>query len=132
AIRIKSGKMLLAHGFLRKVFEIFERFKTPIDMITTSEVGVSITIDNSKNLDDIIDELKMFGTVSADRNMTIVCVVGDLADKNVGFQSKITSALKDITIRMISYGGSSHNMSFLIHTEDKEKALNALNDSLFS
>ena len=101
-------------------------------MITTSEVGVSITIDNSKNLDDIIDELKMFGTVSADRNMTIVCVVGDLADKNVGFQSKITSALKDITIRMISYGGSSHNMSFLIHTEDKEKALNALNDSLFS
>ena len=131
AVRIKSGRMLLAHGFMRKVFEIFESYQTPIDMITTSEVGVSVSIDNEKNISGIVDELKKFGTVTVDRNMTIICVVGDLQSSNVGFQAQIVSALKDIPIRMISYGGSNYNISFLIDAQDKVKALNALSDNLF-
>ena len=123
--------MLLAHGFMRKVFEIFESYQTPIDMITTSEVGVSVSIDNEKNISGIVDELKKFGTVTVDRNMTIICVVGDLQSSNVGFQAQIVSALKDIPIRMISYGGSNYNISFLIDAQDKVKALNALSDNLF-
>jgi len=131
AIKIKSGRMLLAYGFMRKVFEIFESYKTPIDMITTSEVGVSLTIDNAKHLSEIVDELKKFGTVMVDENLVIICVVGDMNFENVGFQAKVVNALKDIPIRMVSYGGSNYNISFLVKAEDKEKALNALSDSLF-
>jgi len=131
AIKIKSGRMLLAHGFLRKVFEIFENYHTPIDMVTTSEVGVSVTIDKSKHLQEIVDDLKKFGTVSVDNDMTIICVVGDLESSNLGFQSKIVNALQNIPVRMISYGGSDYNISFLIKSEDKKRALQALSNELF-
>jgi aspartate kinase len=132
AIRIKSGRMLLAYGFLRKIFEIFETYQTPIDMITTSEVGVSLTIDNNRHLQEIVDELKKFGTVSVDKEMTIVCVVGDLQWNNVGFESKVVEAFKQIPVRMISYGGSDYNISFLIQSSDKQRALQALSDHLFN
>ncbi len=132
AIKIKSGRMLLAYGFLRKVFEIFESYQTPIDMVTTSEVGVSVTIDNTKNLKEIVDNLKKLGTVSVDENMVIICVVGDLQPVNVGFQSKAVQALKDVPVRMISYGGSNYNVSFLINADDKKAALKALSASLFN
>lgn len=131
-IKIKSGRMLLAYGFLRKVFEIFESYQTPIDMVCTSEVGVSLSIDNNKHLQDILDELKKFGTVSVDENMVIICVVGDLEWENVGFESKVVSALKDIPVRMISYGGSNYNISLLVKASDKVKALQALSDNLFN
>jgi aspartate kinase len=104
AIRIKSGRMLLAYGFLRKVFEIFESYRTPVDMVCTSEVGISMTIDNNKHLKEILDELKKIGTVSVDRDMVIICVVGDLTWDNIGFEAKVVEALKDIPVRMISYG----------------------------
>ena len=132
AIKIKSGRMLLAHGFLRKVFEIFENYHTPIDMITTSEVGVSVTIDKAKHLSEIVDDLKKYGTVTVDNDMTIICVVGDLEQSNLGFQAKIVNALQNIPVRMISYGGSNYNISFLIKAEDKKRALQALSDSLFN
>ena len=131
AIKITSSRMLLAYGFLRKVFEIFETYKTSIDMITTSEVGVSVSIDNTSNLNAIVDELKKFGHVQIDTNMCIICVVGDLDSKNIGFESKATEALKDIPVRMISYGGSNHNISFLISAKDKQHALQSLSDNLF-
>jgi aspartate kinase len=132
AIRIKSGRMLLAYGFLRKVFEIFESYRTPIDMVTTSEVGVSVTIDNTKHLNEILDDLKKLGTVSIDSDQVIICVVGDLQRDNAGFQSKIVNALNDIPIRMISYGGSNNNVSILVKAEDKKAALKALSASLFN
>ena len=132
AIKITSSRMLLAYGFLRKVFEIFESNKTSIDMIATSEVGVSVSIDNATNLDAIVNELKKFGHVHVDKDMCIICVVGDLEAENVGFESKATEALKDIPIRMISYGGSNHNISFLVAAEDKKKALQSLSDHLFN
>jgi len=132
AIKITSSRMLLAYGFLRKVFEIFESYKTSIDMIATSEVGVSVSIDNATHLDAIVNELKKFGHVQVDKEMCIICVVGDLDAQNVGFESKATEALKDIPIRMISYGGSNHNISFLISAEDKKKALQSLSDHLFN
>jgi aspartate kinase len=132
AIKIKSGRMLLAHGFLRKVFEIFESYHTPIDMVTTSEVGVSVSIDNAKRLDEIVDDLKKFGTVTVDNNMVIVCVVGDMPFDNIGFQAKVVNALSEIPVRMISYGGSNYNISFLIKAEDKKRALNALSAALFN
>lgn len=132
AINITSSRMLLAHGFLRKVFEIFESYKTSIDMITTSEVGVSVSIDNKTNLSSIVDELKKFGRVNVDEDMCIICVVGDLEWHNVGFEAKATEALKDIPVRMISYGGSNHNISFLISADDKKRALQALSDKLFN
>ncbi len=131
AIKIKSGRMLLAYGFMRKVFEIFETYKTSIDMITTSEVGVSVTIDNEKNLDHILDDLKKFGTVTIDRDMVIICVVGDLEWQNKGIEAAALDALKDIPVRMISYGGSNYNISFLVSKKDKVKALNLLSDHLF-
>ncbi|MDR2086870.1 MAG: aspartate kinase [Dysgonamonadaceae bacterium] len=131
AIKIKSGRMLLAHGFLRKVFEIFEFYQTAIDMVVTSEVGVSVTIDEDRYLPDILNDLKKYGTVTVEKNMTIVCVVGDLDWDNVGFESKAIHALKDIPVRMISYGGSNYNISFLIKSEDKQRALQALSDNLF-
>ena len=132
AIKIKSSRMLLATGFLRKIFEIFESYQTPIDMITTSEVGVSMSIDNDSHLDDIVDELKKFGTVTVDSDMCIICVVGDLEWSNLGFETIATDALKDIPIRMISYGGSNYNISFLIREADKKRALQNLSKTLFN
>jgi len=132
AIKIISGRMLLAYGFLRKVFEIFEYYQTPIDMVVTSEVAVSVTIDQTKHLDNILADLKKYGTVSIDTNMTIICVVGDLDWDNLGFESKAVQALKDVKVRMISYGGSNYNISFLIRTEDKTRALQALSTNLFT
>ncbi len=131
AIKIKSGRMLLAHGFLRKVFEIFESYQTSIDMITTSEVGVSVTIDNTKHLSEILDDLKKFGTVTVDENMVIICVVGDLEWSNIGFESNAMQAMKDIPVRMVSYGGSNYNISFLVKAEDKQRALQSLSQNLF-
>lgn len=131
AIKIKSSRMLLATGFLRKVFEIFESYQTPIDMITTSEVGVSMSIDNDSYLSEIVDELKKYGTVTVDKDMCIICVVGDLAWNNVGFETLVTDAMKNIPVRMISYGGSNYNISFLIKEEDKKRALQSLSDTLF-
>lgn len=132
AIKIKSGRMLLAYGFLRKVFEIFETYKTSIDMIATSEVGVSVTIDDERNLHSIVDDLKKFGTVTVDRDMVIICVVGDLEWQNRGFEAKALDALRDIPVRMISYGGSNYNISFLVRKEDKVEALNSLSKQLFN
>ncbi|MCD8193598.1 MAG: aspartate kinase [Tannerellaceae bacterium] len=132
AIKIKSGRMLLATGFLRKVFEIFENYQTPIDMVTTSEVGVSVTIDNCKHLDEIVDDLKKYGTVTVDKDMVIVCVVGDMEWDNLGFEASIVNALKDIPVRMISYGGSNYNVSLLVKATDKQRALKALSTHLFN
>lgn len=131
AIKIKSGRMLLAFGFLRKVFEIFESYKTPIDMITTSEVGVSVTIDNDRHLEEILDDLRKFSTVEVDYDQVIVCVVGDLVAENKGYANRIFEALKEIPIRMISYGGSEHNISLLVDANDKKDALQALSAKLF-
>ncbi len=132
AIKIKSSRMLLATGFLRKIFEIFESYNTPIDMLATSEVGVSMSIDNDKHLLDIVDELKKFGTVTVDQDMCIICVVGDLDWANVGFESLATEAMKNIPVRMISYGGSNYNISFLIREADKKQALQSLSNTLFN
>ncbi len=132
AIKIKSSRMLLATGFLRKVFEIFESNQTAIDMVCTSEVGVSMSIDNDSHLNEIVDELKKYGTVTVDRDMCIICVVGDLDWSNVGFETLATEALKDIPVRMISYGGSNYNISFLIKESDKKRALQNLSDTLFN
>ncbi len=131
AIKIKSSRMLLATGFLRKVFEIFESYQTPIDMICTSEVGVSMSIDNNSHLNEIVDELKKYGTVTVDKDMCIICVVGDLDWSNVGFETLATEAMKNIPVRMISYGGSNYNISFLIKEEDKKRALQSLSATLF-
>ena len=130
-IQINSSRMLLAYGFLRKVFEIFETYKTSIDMVCTSEVGVSVTIDNRSYLSDIVNELKKYGTVSVEEDMCIICVVGDLDSSNVGFEAKACLALKDIPVRMISYGGSSHNISFVVKAEDKKRTLQSLSETLF-
>lgn len=131
AIKIKSSRMLFATGFLRKVFEIFESYQTPIDMIATSEVGVSMSIDNDSHLNDIVNELKKYGTVTVDSDMCIICVVGDLDWSNVGFETIATDAMKNIPVRMISYGGSNYNISFLIREKDKKQALQNLSNVLF-
>jgi aspartate kinase len=123
--------MLMAYGFLRKVFEIFENYKTPIDMITTSEVSVSLTIDNSQNLDQIVKELKELGTVEIETNQTIICVVGDFRTERQGSAPEIFRALNSITLKMISYGGSNNSLSLLIDTKDKIKALKLLSKNLF-
>lgn len=132
AIRIKSSRMLLAYGFLCKVFSIFENYQTSIDMVCTSEVGISVTIDNTKYLPSILDDLKKYGTVTVDEDMCIICVVGDLQWDNIGFESLALSALKDIPVRMVSYGGSNYNISFLVRASDKKAALQALSDTLFN
>ncbi len=131
ALRIKSSRMLLAYGFMRKVFEIFESYKTPIDMITTSEVGVSVTIDNDRHLYDIIDDLKKYGTVEVDKDQCIICIAGDFSADKKGYASKIFDSLADVPVRMISYGGSSHNVSVLINASDKVAALRGLSANLF-
>lgn len=131
AIRIHSSRMLLAYGFLRRVFEVFERYKTPIDMITTSEVAISLTIDTRKYLQEIITELNDFGTVEVDENLTIICVVGDFGPETHGYASRVLDAVKHLPVRMISYGGSNYNTSLLIHTKHKTEALKSLHYRLF-
>ncbi|MDE6100840.1 MAG: aspartate kinase, partial [Paramuribaculum sp.] len=132
AIKIKSSRMLLAYGFLSRVFEIFERYHTAIDMVVTSEVGVSVTIDNEQHLPEILAELKKLGTITVDSDMVIICVVGDLEWNNRGFEAAVVNALKDIPVRMISYGGSNYNISLLVRKTDKIKALSLLSEYLFS
>ena len=132
AIKIKSYRMLMAYGFLKKIFEVFEQNKTSIDMITTSEVAVSLTIDNTTRLDEILSELRGFGNIEVDGELSIICIAGDLAQNKKGITSAIFNSLKDIPIRMISYGGSNYNLSFLVKTADKVSVLNLLNEGLFS
>lgn len=132
AIKIKSGRMLLAYGFLHKVFETFENHRTAIDMMATSEVGVSVTVDNDARLEAIVDDLKEFATVTVDRDMVIIAVVGDLEWHNRGFETAVLGALSDIPVRMVSYGGSDYNISVLVRSCDKVKALKALSQHLFS
>ncbi len=132
AIKIKSYRMLMAYGFLKKVFEVFEAHKTSIDMITTSEVAVSLTIDNTTKLEAIKNELQGFGNIAVDSDLSIICIAGDLAQNKKGITSAIFNGLRDIPIRMISYGGSNYNLSFLVKTVDKITVLNILNESLFS
>lgn len=132
AIYIHSTRMLNAYGFLRKVFEIFEKYKTPVDMITTSEVSVAVTIDNDENLNKITEELNLFAEVEPhDFNQSIICIVGNFMADKAGIALKVMEALKDIPVRMIVYGASEHNMSILVNTKDKNNALNALNEGLF-
>lgn len=131
AINIKSDRMLLAHGFLRAVFEIFERYKTSIDMITTSEIAVSLTIDDTSRLNNILKELQEFSNVEVDYNQTIICIVGKLPKNKPGISVKVFESLKDIPLRMVSYGGSSNNISILIDSTHKKEAMNALNKGLF-
>ena len=132
AIRVNSSRKLGSPDFLRKVFETFEGYQTAIDMIATSEVGVSMTIDNHSHLAEIVEELKKYGTVMVDEKMCIVCIVGDLDSANVGFENLATAALRNIPVRMISYGGSNYNISFLIHEDDKKQALESLSATIFS
>lgn len=131
AIKIQSSRMLLAYGFLRRIFEIFERYKTPIDMITTSEVAVSLTIDYTDHLDEIMEELHDFGHVEIDTDQTIICVVGDFGAEKHGYAARVLDAVKHIPVRMISYGGSAYNISLLIHTADKTEALRSLHNRIF-
>lgn len=131
SIRIKSSRMLLAYGFMSQVFEVFDRYKTSVDLVTTSEVGVSLTIDNDKKLDEIVTELKKFGTVQVDKDMVIIAVVGDMKWDNLGFESRVVEAMADVPVRMISYGGSNYNISMLVKKEDKIKALQSLSAHLF-
>ncbi len=132
AIKIRSGRMLMAYGFLKNVFEIFEKYRTPIDMISTSEVAVSLTIDQTGSLPQIREELNKFGTVEVDDDMSIVCIVGDIIEEEKGFASKVFNALDGIPIRMISYGGSKHNISVLVQTSRKKETLNALSENLLN
>lgn len=131
AIKIKSSRMLLAHGFLRKVFEVFERYRTSIDMISTSEVAVSLTIDDNKNLKLILEELTSFGTIEVDENQSIICIVGNLLSEKEGVLREVFEALKKVPIRMVSYGGSYNNISILVDSSQKDKALNLLNEGIF-
>lgn len=132
AIKIKSSRMLLAYGFLRKVFEIFEKYKTPIDMIATSEVAVSVTIDDLSHLDQILSELNQFGTVEADQNQTIICIVGNMVSETKGVLKSVMDSLLPYPVRMVSYGGSRHNVSVLIDSKFKKEALQSLNDGVFT
>ncbi|MGY5353380.1 aspartate kinase [Wenyingzhuangia sp. IMCC45467] len=131
AIKIKSYRMLMAYGFLKGVFEVFEKYKTSIDMITTSEVAVSVTIDDTTYLDEIVAELKEIGAVEVDTDLTIVCLAGDFSSKRTGAGTPILTSLTNIPIRMISYGGSNYNVSLVINTENKKEALVALNKGVF-
>lgn len=132
AIKIRSDRMLMAYGFLRAVFQVFETYKTSIDMITTSEVSVSLTIDNDKYLNQILEELDEFGDVEVDRDQTIVCIVGDMISEEKVFSKQVFEAIEGIPVRMISYGGSRYNMSVLINNKYKKKTLQRLSDSLFN
>jgi aspartate kinase len=132
AINIKSSRMLLAYGFLRRIFEVFESFKTPIDMITTSEVAVSVTIDDLSHLEQIVEELRRFGTVEVDSNQAIVCVVGNQVAETKGAIQSVMDSLVDIPVRMVSFGGSKHNVSILIDAQYKVQALKSLNEGVFT
>lgn len=131
AIKIKSSRMLLAYGFLRKVFEVFEKYKTSIDMITTSEVAVSVTIDSDLFLEDIVRELEPFGTVDVDKGQTIVSIVGNEIAQTDYVLQKLFDALNEVPVTMVSYGGSSHNISLLVPQDYKTKTLQLLNAGLF-
>jgi aspartate kinase len=131
AIKIKSSRMLMAYGFLRRVFEVFENYKTPIDMITTSEIAVSLTIDNNANLPAIETELKKFGTIEVDKDQAIICIVGNKIVEHKGVLGKVFDSLSDIPVRMVSCGGSANNVSILVDKKYKDKALNDLNERLF-
>lgn len=130
-LRIRSTRLLLSYGFLRKIFEVFEANRTPIDMVTTSEVSVSVSITDTDRLEDILANLRRFSTVTLDSPMTILCIAGDLNWKNVGFESRVIEAVKDLPVRMISFGGSDHNVSVVVRAEDKELAMNQLHKHLF-
>lgn len=132
AIKIRSGRMLMAYGFLKNVFAVFEKYKTPIDMISTSEVAVSLTIDNTKYLNEIQEEIAIFGDVEIDTDMSIVCIVGDIISEEKGFASKVFNALDGIPIRMISYGGSRYNISVLVPTAHKKVTLQAISDKVLN
>ena len=132
AIQIRSGRMINAYGFLRKVFEVFEVYRTPIDMITTSEVAVSLTIDDTTQLPGILEALAPYGEITCQENQTIVCIVGDQLDQQTGFTREIFSALENIPVRMVSYGGSQNNLSLLIPESVKRQALQQLNQKLFA
>jgi aspartate kinase len=131
AIKIKSSRMLMAYGFLRRVFEVFENYKTSIDMITTSEIAVSLTIDNNNHLAAIESDLKKFGTIEVDHDQTIICIVGNRITEKEGVLKEIFESLKEIPVRMVSCGGSTNNVSILVDKKFKEKALNDLNEGLF-
>ena len=130
-IRIHSARMLMAYGFLRKVFEIFEQYRTPIDMITTSEVAVSLTVDSDKHLDEIVAELEKLGTIEIERNNSIVCVVGRMEHGDAGLAARVFESIRKIPIKMISYGASHRSLAILIATEQKKQTLQSLNDGLF-
>jgi aspartate kinase len=130
-LRIRSGRMLLAYGFMRKIFEVFEAYKTPIDLITTSEVSLSLTIEDTTYLDDIVKTLGSVGIVEVERDQTIICIVGDFRTGRVGSAPEIFEALNEIPVKMISYGGSEHSVSILINTSDKTVALRSLSSKLF-
>ena len=130
-IRIYSARMLMAYGFLRKVFEVFEQYRTPIDMITTSEVAVSLTIDNDENLDKIVGALSSLGKIEIERNNSIVCVVGRLEHSVTGLAARVLDSIRQIPLKMISYGASHHSITMLINTADKKQTLQYLNDYLF-
>jgi aspartate kinase len=131
SIKIRSSRMLLAYGFMRKVFETFERYRTPVDMITTSEIAVSVTIDNDTYLEKIVDELKLYGFVEVDDKLSIICIAGNLGNNKTGLAAQVFSALSGIPLRMISYGASENSISILVSTSDKVNALKALNQNLF-
>ena len=131
-IRIHSLRMLLAYGFLRKVFEVFENHKTSIDMITTSEVAVSLTVDNDEHLDEVVADLKTLGTIEIERNNSIICIVGDMDHGKAGLVWRITGSLNTIPVKMISYGASHRSLVMLIATENKIKALQNINHELFN
>jgi len=132
AVKIQSGRMLLAYGFLKRLFEVFEKYKTPIDMVTTSEVGVSVTIDQVSHLDAIVKELSEFSHVEVDTDQTIVCIVGNLASGSHDYLAQIFAALQGIPVRMVSYGGSPNNVSILVNTQHKVQVLRALSKGLFA
>lgn len=132
AIKIRSGRMFNAYGFLRRVFEVFEQFRTPIDMITTSEVAVSLTIDDLTYLEAIIGALEPFGEVAYQLDQTIICIVGDKLHEQTGYTKKIFAAVEDVPLRMVSYGGSNNNISLLVHHDDKERVLRQLQTHLFT
>ncbi len=130
-VRLRSARMLMAYGFLRKVFEVFEQYRTPVDMITTSEVEVSLTVDSTAHLDEIIRDLEPLGTVEVDRENTIVCIVGALGREQRGVAARIFEGLRDIPLKMISYGASARSIAMLVATDHKKATLQALNDHLF-
>src|SRR5205814_5116041 len=131
AIKIKSSRMLLAYGFLRKIFEVFEKYRTSIDMITTSEVAVSVTIDTVTNLDAIVKELEPFGSVEIDKDQTIVSIVGNEIAQTPDVLKKVFNAISTVPVRMVSYGGSKHNISILVPAAYKKETLQMLNSGVF-